>query len=286
MYWYWFSSFIYVYINFQPCLGSAACAGKGYGPCTTTVFCCRCDRHPKAGSKHRGPKWHFSAQISKASTGCGRQNADVWLRNFCLLHILRGTYTNFITSDRLWKLPILRCHTPKFGFGPLFCFGPTFLFVGKTPCCIIYALNGVIWWNRGRWEAVKCISTQHLCPGCMKSLPSSKLLQASIFWMQCPHTLKAPTNAPSPAPFSFLDILQAETDGNLKLLVSAPGSCWHLWLLTRQLHSAKQLHVSWYEILEQASKYKWGFFAAGWRGSARHSTCGVNFIRLHSNKKK
>lgn len=167
MYWYWFSSFIYVYINFQPCLGSAACAGKGYGPCTTTVFCCRCDRHPKAGSKHRGPKWHFSAQISKASTGCGRQNAGVWLRNFCLLHILRGTYTNFITSDRLWKLPILRCHTPKFGFGPLFCFGPTFLFVGKTPCCIIYALNGVIWWNRGRWEAVKCISTQHLCPGCM-----------------------------------------------------------------------------------------------------------------------
>lgn len=44
MYWYLFSSFIYVYINFQPCLRNAACAGNEYGPCTTKSFCCRCDR--------------------------------------------------------------------------------------------------------------------------------------------------------------------------------------------------------------------------------------------------
>lgn len=44
------------------------------------------------------------------------------------------------------------------------------------------------------------------------------------------------------------------------------------------------LHVSWYVILEEASKYKWGFFAAVWRGSARHSTCKFHQIAQQQQK--
>lgn len=238
MYWYWFSSFIYVYINFQPCLGSAACAGKRSGP--STPHCSDgWQRHPKAGSKHREHKWHFSAQISKALVPAvgveGRMQVADWGIFAC--SIFRGTCIQIPLS--LTALEI-HCHTSRFGFGPLFCIGPTF-FGRKKP---------LLWDIRAEW----CYLMKQREVGSSKmyfnstsvswvheqSLPSAKLFQASIFWTQCARTLKAPTNASSPAPFSFLHVLQAETDGNLKLLDSAPGSCWHLWLLTRQLHSAKQ----------------------------------------------
>lgn len=78
--------------------------------------------------------------------------------------------------------------------------------------------------GRGKKKAVRCISTQHLCPSQEKSLPFTQLLQASSFFLQSSCMLQALLIARSPTLFSFLHVLQAETDGNLKLLASAPGS--------------------------------------------------------------
>lgn len=226
-------------------------------------------------------------QGPSASSGCGRQNAGVWPRNLCLFHILRGMCTNFIISDRLWKLPILHCHTSRFGFRPLFFIGPTLFLVGKKPCYIIYVLNDVIWWNRRRWEAAKCISTQHLCSGCMNRV---FLLQSCFRLPVFGHSIltrwRHQPVPPVQLPFlscTYYRQRQMETWNCWPQLLDHVGTFG--FLQGSCILQNSPVHVSWYVILEEASKYKWGFFAAVWRGSARHSTCGVSFIRLHSKKK-
>lgn len=292
MYWYWFSSFIYVYINFQPCLGSAACAGKRSGP--STPHCSDVwQRHPKAGSKHREHKWHFSAQISKALVPAvrveGRMQVADW--GICACSIFRGTCIQIPLS--LTALEI-HCHTSRFGFGPLFCIGPTF-FGRKKP---------LLWDIRAEWcylmkqrevgsskmyfnsTSVSWVHEQSLPSGCMNRV---SLLQSCFRLPFFGHSVLAHWRHQL-MPQVQLPFLSCTYYRQRQM---ATWNCWtqlldHVgtfgFLQGSCILQNSPVHVSWYVILEEASKYKWGFFAAVWRGSARHSKRGVSFFRLHKNK--
>lgn len=152
----------------------------------------------------------------------------------------------------------------------------------------MYVLNDVIWWNRGRWEAVKCVSTQHLCPGCMNRV---FLLQSHFRLPFFPRSVPAcwRHQLMPQVQLSFLSCTcyrqrQMETWNCWPQLLDHVGTFG--FLQGSLILQNSPVRVSWYVTLEEASKYKWEFFAAVWRGSARHSTRGVSFTRLHSKKKK
>lgn len=229
----------------------------------------------KAGSKHREPKWHFSAQISKALVTAvgmeGRMQVSDW--GICTCSIFWGACIQISLSLT--------------GSGNYLFFRAYLFLVGKKPCYYMYVLNDVIWWNRGRWEAVKCVSTQHLCPGCMNRV---FLLQSHFrlpfFPLSVPacwrHQLMPQVQ------LSFLSCTcyrqrQMETWNCWPQLLDHVGTFG--FLQGSLILQNSPVRVSWYVTLEEASKYKWEFFAAVWRGSARHSTHGVSFTRLHSKKK-
>lgn len=73
-------------------------------------------------------------------------------------------------------------------------------------------------------KTVKCISTQCLCPGEKNGVFLSQICSRLPFFSAVFLHAEGTTNVWSPALFSFLHVLQAETDGNLKLLASASGS--------------------------------------------------------------
>lgn len=204
-----------------------SCAGNECTPCPTKSFCCRFD----------GPRQSevisiliqfeeeeiTSAYISHQDLGCKMLLSDWEINVFFVFWEPRkqiavsttgmGDYLSFITI--CLDLDLTRyyypLHLPR-------------LMEKKKSCLEHVVIFAILCNGRGKKKAVRCISTQHLCPSQEKSLPFTRLLQASSFFLQSSCMLQAPLIAQSPTLFSFLHVLQAETDGNLKLLASAPGS--------------------------------------------------------------
>lgn len=162
----------------------------------------------KAGSKHREPKWHFSAQISKALVTAvgmeGRMQVSDW--GICTCSIFwgaciqislsltgSGNYLFFIVMHLDLDLVHYSLGLPFFGREK------TLLYVCTEWCYLMK--------QREVGSGKMCFNSTSVSWVHEQSLPSAKPLQASIFSTQCPCMLKAPTNASSPALFSFLHML-------------------------------------------------------------------------------